>query len=294
MSVTASTSFRLAAPGRRLRLRRRSSWLATSLALLAFALVAFLSAPPARATGLRVVFANDFLTTNHFDDELYTGALAMELDKGPYRFAFGENMFTDSENDIRFDETYLSVERGLPALGEWQSSLEVGLIHVGKGLLGQSAQNAFHSVIGNEEVDLPYVESNRVHPTVRWRVHRLLPTLQRYALTLHGEVYSAVEFKQHVAGGLWMRFPEVGFATFTAGAGGRYTSASLAALKPRIERFAPTLEAGVRFRNNISLSWTYNEFGTKAEHFNIVYDIVSKKKRKAAAEQGVGWDRRWR
>ena len=287
MIVTVIPSCRLAGMSRWIR----SPWARIFAFSVGFAMSAALFAPPAEARGLRVVFANDFLTTNRFDDELYTGALMLELDKGGYHFTFGENMFTDSENNVRFDETFLSVERALPPAGEWQTALEVGLIRVGEGLLGQSAQNAFHDLIGNEDVDLPYVDGNRVHATVRLRVYRPLPVLRDLSLTAHGEVFSAVEFKQHVAAGLWVRLPRVSFATFSAGVGGRYSSTEFEALESRIERFAPTFEAEVRFRNNMSISWTYNEFGTKAEHFTIAYDVAAKKQRLASERADARWRR---
>ncbi len=244
-------------------------------------------APSAGAGDLRVVFANDFLTTNRLDDDLYTAALSIELDGGQYLFSFGENLFTDTENDVRFDETYFSVERALPSIGSWNVAAEVGAVHVGEGLLGQSAQNAFHSLIGDEEEDLSYVDSNRLYPTLRLRVQRPLPIYEKFLLTAHAEAYSAIGFKQHVAAGLWARLPSLPFATLTAGVGARYTSSEFEPLANRIERFSPTLAAELNFKNKMSVSWTYNEFGTKSEHFTIAYDVGSKKSRAARERRAL-------
>ena len=147
-----------------------SPWLSILILLIA------VPAPPANAEEVRIVLANDFLTANNADD-LYTGALALGFDLGRYCLHFGENIFTDRENEIRFDETYLAVERGLPDLGGWHASVELGVIHVGKGLLGQGTQNSLHRLIGDDEVDFPYVENDRLHPTLGLCFHRPLPDL---------------------------------------------------------------------------------------------------------------------
>lgn len=244
----------------------------TSLLLLATS-----AAPEARAEGARIVFANDFLTSNRLTDDLYTGALELELEIGRYQLTFGENVFTDSENGIRFDETFLGVERGLPAVGAWRSTVELGVMHVGRGLLGENAQNSLHRLIGSDQVDLPYVESNRFHPTLRLRFHRPLPYLRQLSLTAYGELYSAFDFRQHASGAVKVHWPRWSFASIIAGLGARYSTTSFEALEPRIGKLAPTWEVGIRFRNNMSVSWSYNDFGTESQHFAIGYDLMRKK-----------------
>ena len=36
---------------------------------------------------------------------------------------------------------------------------------------------------------------------------------------------------------------------------------------------APTWQAGVRLLESVTLIWSYNEFGTKAQHFTVGYDV---------------------
>lgn len=244
--------------------------------LLILVLLIAVPVQPAHAEDVRIVLANDFFTANNTDD-LYTGALALGFDLGQYRLSFGENIFTDRENEIRFDETYLGIERGLPDLGGWHSAVEVGVIHVGRGVLGQSTQNSLHRLIGDEEVDLPYVETDRYHPTLRLRFHRPLRDGHRLSMSAYGELFSAFDFRQHATTGVKVHWPGWSFASFNAGIGARYTTTSFEALKPRIETLAATWEAGVRFRNSMKLSWTYNEFGTKSQHFTLGYDVKWKR-----------------
>lgn len=249
---------------------RKTPWLVLFILLNA-------STAPAGAENVRISFANDFLTSNPLADELYTGALQLDFDLGSYRLTFGENMFTDSENDVRFDETYLAIERDLPDFGPWRSTVQAGVVHVGRGLLGESAQNSLHRLIGDNEVDIAYVDSNRYHPTLRLRFHRPLRNWHRTSLSVHGEMYEAFDFKRHAQSGVTFHWPGRSFASFTAGLGARYTDTNFEALERRISSLAPTWEAGLRFRNSMSLSWTYNEFGTRSQHFTLGYDVAWKK-----------------
>ncbi|MCP3961391.1 MAG: hypothetical protein GY719_26390 [bacterium] len=48
---------------------------------------------------------------------------------------------------------------------------------------------------------------------------------------------------------------------------------SFSKLDPHVGTLAPTWEAGLRFRNSMTLSWTFNELGTRAQHFTLGYDV---------------------
>lgn len=254
-------------------LRSRSWVTLTGIGLLAASLAA-----PAAAQ-LRIVTANDFLTSNRRADDLYTGAFSLEIAKGRYRFTAGEDIFTDSEKGLRFDETYFAVERGLPSRGAWRSSAQVGLVHVGEGLLGERAQNAVHRLIGNETVDLDYVDSNRLYPTLKLRFERPLISRRGLSLTSYTEAFSAIGFKEHAAAGLQVVWPALSSASFIAGFGARYSSARFEPLAPYMSGLAPAWQAGVRLLESTSLIWSYNEFGTKAQHFTLGYDVRPRRHR---------------
>lgn len=81
-------------------------------------LVCALAAPNlVGAAEIRLILDNDFLTTNPIDDDLYTSGIRLGYSFGRYDLGFVENAFTDSLNDLRFDETYLRVGRLLDPVG---------------------------------------------------------------------------------------------------------------------------------------------------------------------------------
>ena len=90
----------------------------------------------ARAGEVRIDLSEDFLTRNVLDDDLYTFGVEFAYSLGRYNLALVENAFTDSENDLRFDETYLSVGQELHPFGGWHPHLRVGILRVGEGLFG--------------------------------------------------------------------------------------------------------------------------------------------------------------
>jgi hypothetical protein len=75
--------------------------------------LAILTAASAGAVELELVTANDFLTHNEVDDDLYSFAVGLTLRLGRYDVSFYENAFTDRANALRFDETWLRVGRPL-------------------------------------------------------------------------------------------------------------------------------------------------------------------------------------
>ena len=249
-------------------------------------LVTLMVVQPLQASDIRLVLANDFLASNRLDDDLYTGALVIDFDSGKNRIQFGENIFTDRENGLRFDETWISLERPLRHRGLWRSWVEVGVVHVGEGLLGESVHNALHRLIGDEEVHLEYVDVDKFHPTFRLRFERDLLFVQRVDLVAAADLYGAADFKQHVAVTVKARYPRYYNATFFGELGARYSASQLEVLDRRIADFAPTWEAGVLLYEQVSLSWNYNHFGTKAQHFNVVYHLPWGKKRDRAWPRG--------
>lgn len=225
----------------------------------------------AASADVRIIFANDFLASNKLDDDLYTGAFIIDYPLGRFVLTGGENLFTDSENGLRFDETFLKVGRDLRPRGAWSPRFEVGAIHVGRGLLGEDVQNAIHRLIGDDEVFLDYVEGSRVYPTIRLLAERPLPLLRDFDLRFEADVAAAVGFKEHAIARLRAQMPISGSLRVDLAVGARYSRTSFDALKPRLETLGPTWEAGLTFRDRVAFGWDYNSFGTKSQHFNIVY-----------------------
>ena len=141
---------------------RRVSWL-RRLVFLAVPLLGMAVALPAPGQELRFSTENDVFSGDDAEDDLYTFAVALEMERGPYTLSLRENAFTDRAAGARFDETYLSIGRALPGLGAWQVYAEAGAVHVGHGLFGEGVQNAVHRLLDQEEVELTYRGAS-LHP----------------------------------------------------------------------------------------------------------------------------------
>jgi hypothetical protein len=211
---------------------------------------------------------NDLFTNSGNRDDLYTFsvALAFDLDRG-YGLTFRENAFTDRDAGLRFDETYLSVGRRLPWLESWNLHAEAGLARRGRGLFGESAQNAVHRAIGAEEVELRYRGSS-LHPRLalhaerrfaigpRWdwgpRVElELVPGLRSFALLAAEATWSPAER-----------------LAVELAAGGRFTDASYAPLERHLAGAAPAARLGLVYDRRYFLSWSYNDYGDEREHLS--------------------------
>ena len=237
------------------------------------------------AADVRVVFANDFLASNRLSDDLYTGAFIIDYPIGRYVLTGGENLFTDSDNNLRFDETFVHLGRSLAPRGSWLPRVEAGLVHVGRGLLGERAQNAFHRAIGDDEVSLDYVEGSRLHASIRVVAERALPVLRPTNFRFEADVAAAIGFKEHAMARVRAEVPITRALRVDLSLGARYSHTSFDALRPRLATWGPTWEAGLTIRDRISLGWNYNNFGTKSQHFNISY--VAKLGRKSRGQDNV-------
>ena len=229
--------------------------------------------PVARAVEVELTTANDFLTTNELDDDLYTFAFEMALNLGRYYLTLSENAFTDKTNEVRFDETYLAVGRTLPYLGRWRSYGEVGLLHVGEGIFGEDAQNAVHSLLGNKEVELPYVESRDVHPTVALHLERDLRDVGPFSSVAEVDVFSAIGFKSHASAAVRTSWQLARPVRLEAHAGARYSNTDFDVLKPWIASVGAVWGVGFDLFDRLALTWNYNEYGTKMQHFRIGYRL---------------------
>jgi hypothetical protein len=240
----------------------RWPWIALAAALLAV--------PPALAepVGLRFATENDVLTHNPTDDDHYTFAVAFEVDRAPYRFTVRENAFTDRTAGVRFDETSLSVGRSLPLRAPWRVRLETGLVRVGRGILGQDAQNAIHRLIGDDEVDLRYHEPS-LHLRLGVEAERILATARRVSIRARFDAVAAPGLRADAVAGAEATWQPGRRIAVRVLAGLRYAHASLAPLESHVVRRAPAARVEVMLRDRVFLSWTYNDYGDKREHLSL-------------------------
>ncbi len=242
----------------------------TRLAVVA----ALATVPAARAPAveLRLTTENDLLTSDNRDD-LYTFAVALSVVKGPYTFSWRENAFTDRQAGMRFDETHVTVRRAVPGTGRWRLEAEGGWVWAGRGLLGESAQNAVHRLLGQEELSLPY-SASRLSPSLAVEVERPFRLADDFEVGPRLEAYGAPAFRSHaVAAGQarWQPGPHLAVGLL---AGGRWSTASFAPLERHLAALAPLVRLEIVWRQGAFVSWTYNDYGDEREHLSVGFQIA--------------------
>ena len=227
------------------------------MSLLA-ALVA--AAAPAAAQTVRFSTENDLLTDGSTRDDLYTFAVALELDRPRYALSLRENAFTDRAAGLRFDETYLSVGRAFPGPRSWRLDAEAGLVHVGHGLFGQDAQNAVHRLLDQEEVELRYHDSE-LHPRLALSAERPFSVTAGFAVGPRFEVDAAPGLRSFALAGAQVLWQPSDRVVVQLLAGGRYSHASLEPLELHLSEWAPVARLGLTLYDRVFLAWTYNDYG---------------------------------
>ncbi len=223
---------------------------------------------PAEALDLRFASQNDVVTRNPTQDDLYTFSFALDLARDPYRFSLREEAFTDREAGIRFDETYYVVGRSVPAPRSWSIDVEAGIVHVGRGLLGEEVQNSVHRFLGAEELTLRYQPSS-VHPSARVEAERSFRSNRRLSLGPRVEAHTAPGLETHLilAGQTaWRARRSIVIETL---AGARWTHASLDPLEPHLDTVAPVARVGIVVHETFFVFWSYNDHGDRREHVGL-------------------------
>ena len=227
---------------------------------------------PAFAFDLHVMVSNDPVFGNSEADDKYTAGLGFEMQRGFRTFAVGERMFTDREAGERFDETYLTAEQRLAAWGNWEPTVGIGVLHIGRGLLGESVQNRIHKAIGSDVLDLDYLADNHWYGEVALRLERGDVLGTGRLLSTRVELKSAPGFRS------WLRATTrfekaVGtHFTFFAGGGFHAEEANLKLLEQNVESWGPTAELGIAWKEMV-LRWSYNDYGTKTSHLTLGIDV---------------------
>jgi hypothetical protein len=264
-----------ASGGRGLRL---ASWLRHVVAqpgvrfAVAVAAFAIAAGAPAAAFELRLSTENDLITSERAQDDLYTFAVALEVERGPYAFTLRENAFTDRAAGVRFDETYLTMGRALPAFAPWQVRGEIGVVHVGRGLLGEDAQNFVHDVTGDPLVELTY-ERSHVHPHAALTASRAFAAGERLDLGPVVQLDTVPGLRHHALAGVQAEWRPREWVAVHAMAGGRWSEATFAPLSGHLDGLAAAARVRLEVLEKVFLSWSYNDFGDEREHLSLGYVV---------------------
>lgn len=240
-----------------------------------------------------LAFNNDILVNNSVQDDFYTFGGRVEASYAGVTYRWQENAFTDRVEGLRFDETYLTVGKLLPAprLGGWFVWLEGGVAHIGEGLLGQSAQNEIHELIGDDPVRLDYLDGvDDYHAHVHAEVGRQWKLAEKWTWGPQFALSATPGLRRNAVAGLrtiWR--PTKGFGIDVT-VGARFAEAELPLLEPHIEE--PSLAALVEIELPLGfvVEWSLNRYGTDREHISFGYVFgrgTSPRRRGAWMEAGV-------
>lgn len=248
--------------------------LVSRTSLAAFCVAAFLVAAPTPSVAVEVTFqlANDPISGNAQSDDLYTSAFAVEVSAAKHHWTLGERMFTDRERGLRFDETFLEARREFPTWRGWQLDATAGVLHVGRGLLGQRVQNQVHAWVDSEPVDLPYPDRARWFPSGQLSATRPLWASSKSSLLGHVEAATTPGFQDHLRADIALDHRLGAGWSARVGVGARASRAESKLLGNRIVGLAETFELGVAWRN-LKLRVSQNDFGTATRHIALAIHV---------------------
>lgn len=260
-------------------MRWLNSFLILAIPVLFLLPSALLLPTAARATDIRLVTDNDFLGSNETQDDLYTFAVIVEIDKGPLTWTVAENAFTDRAAGFRFDETHVSAGRLLPEhlFGRWSVWAEAGVAHVGEGLLGEDLQNAFHDLIGSDEVTLDYADKNSYYAHLGLEAGRQSSVAGGLTVGPHLEAHSYVGFKDDAMVGVRSRWQPTRalFSRLEVDVivGARYSHASFEPLARHLDEVSAAAQLEISTPGGLVINWSRNRYGTDREHVALGYRI---------------------
>ena len=256
--------------------RRGTRWLQWLLLAL------FIVAPSAGRAQVEILLKIDNDGRNSKFDDLYTAGLGLTIGfdrlsvaAGEGFVTFKENLFTDRDTGLRFDETWLLV--GSRHEGRrWQAKFFTGVVHTGHGVLGEGAQNLVHRLTGDEEYQLDYVDENELFPVFGAQGQLVLRERGRLLIESTCELTFAPGFQKWASARVrahWFARPWLGLF---AGAGVRVSHTEYEPLEPWIERFAPEVEVGVELMRRLIFALTKNEYGTGMGHVSVGIRLLTR------------------
>ena len=261
-----------------LRSRFRSAPRLTRLVEVVSSILLVLASLPVSAasdSGSRLLLTtgNDLFAGNPFDDDLYTASLALQIEKRGISYSLEERMFTDKDAGQRFDETWLTVSAEVPAGSRWRLRPRLGAVHIGRGLIGESGQNSIHRLIGDEEIDLRYVDQDRVHAVVALKATRSLRSGARRGMDFVVDAQQAVGFGRHAQIGVRGEMELSRLLQLHWDAGYRWSSTRQVLLDRHLRDGNMVLGIGVVVLDRFVFDWTYNRYGTGTRHLTFGYRL---------------------
>jgi hypothetical protein len=211
---------------------------------------------------------NDLWGFNEIEDDLYTSTVSLGLRYEDFQVRLWENTFTDHENELRWDESYLTAAFSPGELWGWRSEVELGMMALGQGLLGESVQNAVHRWIGEPEVDLPYVDG-RTFGVAAARLGRSYRPLRDVTVRPRVELFAAIDFRAWLLASARVEWRPLKFLSWSNEVGGRLDRTDYAPLEPWLRDSGALFETSLGFFDVLHLAWNYNWYGTGRSHTRL-------------------------
>jgi hypothetical protein len=222
---------------------------------------------------LSAPFSVEFTTTNDIisgEDDLYTADLVFTAVLDGFAITLNERMFTDRENGQRHDETVLELRKSIADLWGLDGEVALGALRVGRGLFGETFQNAVHNVFANDEVDLVYPDGTDWHASGRIRLGANLINGDLLSLRTEAEAAVAPGFRSSLAVRLTAGH-DFGNRLFAEGGiGVMATHVETDRLREHVDDVVPTWSVAVGW-GPMALQWSANTFGTTQRHIGLVY-----------------------
>jgi hypothetical protein len=222
---------------------------------------------------LSAPFAVELTTSNDIiggEDDLYTADLAFTAVLDGFAITLNEHMFTDREAGRRHDETVVEFRRMIPELWGLDGEIALGALRVGRGLFGESLQNAVHNVFDNDEVELAYPEGIDWYASVRLRVGADIFSSDAFALRADGVAATAPGFRSKLEGRLAAGHKLRNGAFVEGGVGVMLNHVETDLLRDHVDDVVPTWSVAVGW-GPVALQWSANTFGTTQRHIGFVY-----------------------
>lgn len=221
------------------------------------------------AAGVEITTTNDLGAGNPFEDDRYTASFRATWSFGGHFVTFDEHMFTDREAGRRFDESWLQVQGPLRSGGRGAIAWRLGVVRVGRGLIGERGQNVVHDVVGSHRVSLEYDPGHRMHLAAGLEWNRRLFRGARTLTFARAELASAPGFRSHAEVGVDAVRTVGRAALLSASAGVRASHTDHDLLARHQRDWSPVWEVGVTWRGLVRVAWSANRLGVEQRHLHV-------------------------
>jgi hypothetical protein len=222
------------------------------------------------AQEIEFVTQNDLFAGDRAADDLYTFAVALEVERNGTTFALREAAFTDRAAGLRFDETSWNIGRPLPDWRGWRAYAEVGALRVGRGIFGEQVQNTVHRAIGGDALTLEYLDPS-LHGRLALSAERSWSTGRSLALGSRVDLEWVQAHASHAILAAQIAWQPLPVLAVDLMAGLRWGDADQPLLEPHLQALGGVFEVGLTLFDRVRVAWSSNDHGDGRDHLLLAY-----------------------